>query len=200
MMPATYLAPGVVQTWAAPVPGAIDLGRYGAESGETAADPVAIAAELGAAGFDCVVRPDIMRWKRGKLLSNLANGAEALCGPEARLSVLMDRARGEGRASFVAAGLSCTSDEEDAARRAGMRSKPIGGAERGGGSTWQSLMRGASSLETDYLNGEIVMLGRLHGVPVPVNEMLQRVASEAVRARVKPGSVPLAELIARLPA
>ena len=34
-----------------------------------------------------------------------------------------------------------------------------------GGSTWQSLMKGASTLETDYFNGEILMLGRLHGVP-----------------------------------
>ena len=30
---------------------------------------------------------------------------------------------------------------------------------RGGGSTWQSLRRGTGSLETDYLNGEIALLG-----------------------------------------
>ncbi len=34
---------------------------------------------------------------------------------------------------------------------------------RPGGSTWQSLARG-STVEVDYLNGEIVLLGRLHGV------------------------------------
>ena len=35
---------------------------------------------------------------------------------------------------------------------------------RGGGSTWQSLRRGTGSLETDFLNGEIALLARLHGV------------------------------------
>ena len=197
MMPATYLAPGVVQDWAAPVPGAIDVGRY---PGGTDAHADEIASHLRAAGFDCVSRPDVMRWKRGKLLSNLANGAEALCGPEARLSVVMDRARREGRACFEAAGLPCTTDEEDAVRRAGVRSKPIAGATRGGGSTWQSLVRGASSLETDYLNGEIALLGRLHGVATPVNELLQRLAAEGARAGIKPGSMPIAELLARIDA
>ena len=28
-------------------------------------------------------------------------------------------------------------------------------------------------METDYLNGEIALLGRLHGIPTPVNEALQ---------------------------
>ena len=45
----------------------------------------------------------------------------------------------------------------------------IGGRRRGGGSSWQSLARGTGTIETDYLNGEIVLLGRLHGVPTPVN-------------------------------
>jgi lysophospholipase L1-like esterase len=35
------------------------------------------------------------------------------------------------------------------------------------------LARATGSIETDYLNGEIAMLGRLHGVPTPVNALLQ---------------------------
>ena len=30
----------------------------------------------------------------------------------------------------------------------------------------QSMMRGTGDFETDFLNGEIVLLGRLHGVDV----------------------------------
>ena len=77
-------------------------------------------------------------------------------------------------------------------------SKLIAGATRDGGSTWQSLARGSSTLETDYLNGEIAMLGRLHGVATPVNELLQQLAAEAARAGTKPGSMSLDELIARV--
>jgi 2-dehydropantoate 2-reductase len=197
MMPSTYLTAGLVQAWASPVPGALDLGRYPDGTGEHAA---AIAGELRAAGFASEVRPDVMKWKRGKLIANLANAAEALAGPAARRSEIVERARAEGRACLEAAGLSCTTEAADAAHRAPYESRPIAGAKRGGGSTWQSLARGASSLETDYLNGEIALLGRLHGVPTPVNAALQHLAAAAARAGAAPGSLSLDEFEARVSA
>ena len=63
-----------------------------------------------------------------------------------------------------------------------------------GGSTWQSLMKGASTLETDYFNGEIIMLGRLHGVATPTNEFLQRYAARLLRGEVLAGSVTAEQL------
>jgi 2-dehydropantoate 2-reductase len=56
------------------------------------------------------------------------------------------------------------------------------------------LARGAGRLEADYLNGEIVLLGRLHGVPTPVNAFLQQLARRLVTERVVPGTMPAAEL------
>ena len=53
-------------------------------------------------------------------------------------------------------------------------------------------------MEADHLNGEVVLLGRLHGVPTPVNELLQRTANRMARNREAPGSVPVAELEAAL--
>ena len=50
-----------------------------------------------------------------------------------------------------------------------LRLQPVDGELRPGGSSWQSLARGVGTIETDYLNGEIVLLGRLHGVPTPAN-------------------------------
>lgn len=66
---------------------------------------------------------------------------------------------------------------------------PVKGETHPGGSSWQSLARGAGKTETDYLNGEIVMLGRLHGVPTPVNECFVRLAHELVRSGATPGSI-----------
>jgi 2-dehydropantoate 2-reductase len=65
---------------------------------------------------------------------------------------------------------------------------------RGGGSSWQSLARGTGSIETDFLNGEIVMLGRLHGVPTPANAAMQRIANRLARDGTLPGTMAVAEI------
>ena len=54
----------------------------------------------------------------------------------------------------------------------------IDGSPRGRGSSSQSLLRGLGSIETDYINGEIVWLGRVHGIATPVNESVQIAANE----------------------
>jgi hypothetical protein len=59
----------------------------------------------------------------------------------------------------------------------------------------QSLTRGTGTIEADHLNGEIVLLGRLHGVPTPLNELLQRLANTFARERRPAGSMPVAELV-----
>ncbi len=71
----------------------------------------------------------------------------------------------------------------------------IDGVPRRGGSSWQSLNRGTGTIEADYLNGEIALLGRLHGVPTPLNELLQRLANAFARERRPAGSLPFDELV-----
>jgi ketopantoate reductase len=51
--------------------------------------------------------------------------------------------------------------------------RAVHGAGHAMSSTGQSLRRG-TTIETDFLNGEIVLLGRLHGIPTPVNIDIQR--------------------------
>jgi 2-dehydropantoate 2-reductase len=70
---------------------------------------------------------------------------------------------------------------------------------RGGGSSWQSLARGTGQIETDHLNGEIVLLGRLHGVPTPANALIQRLANDAAKDHRPPGSMTAADVLAMLP-
>jgi len=53
-------------------------------------------------------------------------------------------------------------------------------------------------VEADYLNGEIVLLGRLHGVPAPANDLLQRLANRMARERLVPGSMGEGEVLAAL--
>jgi len=76
----------------------------------------------------------------------------------------------------------------DVARRwAQIGFAPIEGRMHQGGSGWQSVVRGAGSIETDYLNGEIVLLGRRLGVPTPLNQVVQGLARETVNAGREPG-------------
>lgn len=68
-----------------------------------------------------------------------------------------------------------------------------GAPPRPGGSSWQSATRGSTSIETDYLNGEVVLLGRLHEVPTPVNTLLARVANQIVTTDAQPGGISMEE-------
>ena len=194
-LPATYLEPGRVSAGATPVPGVLTLGP--------AAGQVAVVADyardLVDAGFRAPVTADVMAWKYTKLLTNLGNAVEALCGTardEASSRELLDRAAAEGRTVLRAAGIATVDDAEHEAARADFRLARLPGQERSGGSTWQSLARGAGSIESDYLNGEIVLLGRLHGVPTPVNAVLQRRARQAVAAGAAPGTTRAQDLLA----
>ena len=91
-------------------------------------------------------------------------------------------------------GIAWTSSDDESARRNSLTLSDVPGHPRGGGSTWQSLMKGAPTLETDYFNGEIIMLGRLHGVPTPTNEFLQQFAARLLRGEVQAGSVTTDQL------
>ena len=195
-MPTTNLEPGGVEASGAPKTGLLHLGRYPSGTG-AAADQV--GANMAGSGFLAPVVPDVMRWKYGKLLANLSNATEAVCGHDAWLHAteLRRRVTAEGRAVLDAAGIPYASNKESAELRADhVQILPVNGAERTGGSSWQSLTRGTGSIEADFLNGEIVLLARERGMPVPVNEVLQRLANRAARDRRAPGSATPDEVLA----
>jgi 2-dehydropantoate 2-reductase len=196
MLPATHLEAGVVEVHSSPLTGILDLGRYPRGTDDVAA---AIASDLEESGFSSRPDPEVMRQKYAKLLMNLGNALEAACGTEARGSDLNERARAEGEECLRAAGIDFASREEDRARRGDLlRLRPIEGRRRPGGSSWQSLARGAGTIEADYLNGEIVLLGRLHGVATPVNALLQGLAQRMARERLAPGSLSVEDLARQL--
>lgn len=193
-LPATNLEPGRVSASGSPLTGILHLGRYPSGVDGTAEQ---IAADLEKSLFLAPVTPEVMAWKYGKLLGNVANALEAVGGTidgEPR-TTLYHRMVAEYVAVLEAAGIPYRSVEEQRAVRGDLvELQPLEGVERGGGSSWQSLSRGTRTIEADYLSGEAVLLGRLHGVPTPLNEALQRLANEFARTGRRPGSLSETEL------
>ncbi|MFD7391149.1 ketopantoate reductase family protein [Streptomyces sp. NPDC059852] len=196
-LPCTYVEPGVVSAAGTPLTGILHLGRHPHGTDETAR---LIAADLEKSHFEAPVVPDVARWQYAKLLANLGNAVEALTGPVAgdEATGLLRRVQEEGAAVLRAAGIAyATPEEQRAVRGDKVTLVPLDGVPRGGGSSWQSLARGTGTIESDYLNGEITLLGRLHGVPTPLNELLQHLAGTFARERREPGSMPVTELVRR---
>ncbi|MER5933013.1 2-dehydropantoate 2-reductase N-terminal domain-containing protein [Streptomyces sp. NPDC002054] len=191
-LPSTFLEPGTVSALCAPLTGILHLG---CAAGGTDALAGQVAADLAKSGFEAPVVEDVMRWKHAKLLGNLGNAIQATTGPEpdpAKAALLL-RAIREAKAAYAAAGIAYVSEAEQSAARDGKVDQPAGVR---GGSSWQSLARGTGTVEADYLNGEICLLGRLHGVPTPVNDVLRHAANIFAREGLPPGAMSIADLTA----
>lgn len=182
-IPASFIDPGIVLNYAPHAP--IELG--GVPAGFDARAQ-AVARDLCAAGFAAEARADVLAWKYAKLLTNAVSTLDAICGGRAGLDDVVLRIKEEGMACYRAAGIGVVAPAEYEARVAFAIAAmgEIDGAPRAGGSGVQSLARGRGSIETDYINGEIVLLGRRFGVATPVNEAVQRVA-RALAHRRRPG-------------
>jgi len=190
ILPATFVTAGEVAAFGQPHAGILDLGRY-----PTGADATAekIAAALRQAGFASEVDPAVMESKYGKLVMNVANIIEAALAPGDHAAIIA-AARAEAEAVYQAAGITYRNvSEDDPRRRALLQMQPVAGADRVGSSTKQSLVRHTGSIETDYLNGEIVLLGRLNDVPTPVNAYFSALAQRLIGEKLKPGTVSAAE-------
>ncbi len=185
-LPAQFERPGEVTVLCAPTNAILDVGRYPVGVDEIATELSRLIDE--SPGLLSEADVDVMTKKYGKLLVNLGNAADAACGMAGRGARVVSSAIGEGKQVFRAAGIRWEQAAEGAdrykSRAATMQFDiPVGDTFLGG-STWQSLMKGATTLETDFFNGEIIMLGRLHDVATPANEFLQRYASRMLRGRV----------------
>ena len=192
-IPASYLTPGEVVSPGEPAPAVVWLGDY---PGGTSAQAETVAAELRRAGLTVRVVADIVRWKAGKLLGNLINGLDALYPPSPLRQKALEALRAEALTVFAAHGLEPITPA--AGDLGEFRVAEIPGHPRGGNSTWQSLARNAAP-ETDYLNGEIVLLARLAGVGAPLNAAVQSRIHRAVAQGTPAGSLDDADLAASLP-
>ena len=200
VMPATFLVPGEIALFGEPMPGLLDSGRFPSGVDDTVAQ---LCNDLTSAGFNARPDANVMRLKYGKLLDNLGNAVGALCGEQALRNAEGDvrdfirRMRDEATSCYEAAGIDYAPRREVGKRRAEtFTAGEIAGVERGGSSTWQSFRRGRPAIETDWLNGEIVLIGLEQGVPTPANRALQLTAKRALRAGLADGQVPIEEILA----
>lgn len=191
-MPTTHLTPGEVQLFGAHTWGNLDTCVYPSGVDATAEQ---FCRDTNDAGFESVADPLALEQKYAKLLFNLNNIAQALFTPKDDPAELVRLLREEGAAAMRAAGIRWTPPER--ARQANFVYGEIPGLKREGGSTWQSVVTGRS-LETDYLNGEIVLLGHLHGVPTPANATMLDVAAQTAAERRQPGWITPEECLDRI--
>ena len=190
--PTNHLEPGIVEAQGARLSGVIDIGRYPAGADALARET---ARALSESGFRSRAVQDVMSLKYAKLLQSLGNAAGALFAASPEREELHRRVREEGERVLDAAGIAFT--EPDPSDRDAIGAAPIAGRARAGSSTGQSLRRGTRAIETDYLIGEISLMGRLNGVDTPLNDALCRLADAHARSGGGPGELSVDLLLSR---
>ena len=205
---AKCLTPGeVVQT----AKGPLGVGTY--PRGLTAAARE-VAAALGRTELPVYTTENIVAAKWNKMLQNLNNatmGLTGLSGQEARADAEVRRFMAdvyeEGARVLQAAGIAYEGPPgvgpiEERIRE--LRSPettaevPADPEARHYASLWQDLYHGRGEVEADFFNGEIVRLGRQHGVPTPYSALLLGLITEMAVAREKPGKYAVTQLRERL--
>jgi 2-dehydropantoate 2-reductase len=194
VIPGLFLEDGVVYNPIRGNAGMTDIGLYPRGMDATAEQ---VAAALREASYEARAHSNVMAPKARKLLGNLGNALGAITDGRGDGGPYMAEARREGERCLEAEGHPVESEasfRERCHARRGETTLPEG--VRNLGSSWQSLMRRQGSIEADFLNGEIVLLGRKHGIPTPFNAVLQLIANEMAAAREPPGKYTAEELFA----
>jgi 2-dehydropantoate 2-reductase len=98
---------------------------------------------------------------------------------------------------LAAVGREATTAHENQQRRANLI--PLGqipGMYRPGRCSCQSLRHRTGDIETDHLNGEVVLRGR-RAIP-PANQLWQRLGRQLATGRHQPGALPAAIILGPL--
>jgi 2-dehydropantoate 2-reductase len=192
VIPGIHLEPGLVYNPIHGAHGYLDVGRY-----PVGVDSISeeFVRSVRSAGYAANEHPNVMEPKGAKFLGNLGNALGAITDGKGDNDGYTKRIRAEGEAALTAAGLPYEDEasfNERVRQERGEMVEVPGIGNRG--SSWQSLTRRQGSIEADFLNGEVVLLGRKHGVATPYNAVLQRVANEMARNGETPGKYSADEL------
>lgn len=189
-VPAIYTETGKVRVLAGPQFASFIIGRFPEGTDAVSAQ---LAADLTRANALVEESADIRRWKAEKLLHNVKNALELFAGDEGERNRIGAEIASEAERVLRRAGYDFPRPDE---RKVSLARWQIlkDPDDPAGQSTWQSFTRGARS-EVDFLNGEIVLLGHLHGVPAPWNRAVQRLADRLAAQGGKPGDLGLDRLV-----
>jgi 2-dehydropantoate 2-reductase len=192
-----YLSPGFVEHTRNNL---VAVGRY-----PDGVDPVAkrIAADLTTAGFRVECHSQVMNLKWWKLLLNVNNALLALLGcwlqkahSDPSIYPLMADVMGESLSVLRKANIQPQAPQGVPPIEATIERLRNGGFaceydlpadRRTYPSTWQDLKLRRHATEVDFLNGEIVRLGKNLGVPTPLNSILVNLIQLASEHKDPPG-------------
>ena len=178
-------------------PGCFIIGRYPEGTDELVEY---VAAKLRNAGYEVVITPEVMPYKWGKLIVNLTNAVGAITNTAGDETNCIARAvQDEGQEILTQAGVRWVPMKEPPLSRPTRAKQPGKGPfSTPLGSTWQSLIRRQGSVETEFLNGEIVRTAKKIGKQASINEALLRITEEMAANHELPGKYTPAELIKML--
>jgi 2-dehydropantoate 2-reductase len=189
---AVYITDGEVVARRDP-PGWYIIGKYPEGTDELAEH---VAEGIREAGYFTRVTADVMPYKWGKLMANLGNAVGAITSVDWESMMPLFRAASEEGAVIAAqAGIRWIS-QEDVAKDWPEITAPLRGQlqTEAQSSTWQSLARHQGSVETDFLNGEIVRVAERLGLKAPINEKLTEITREMAEKQELPGKYTVSQL------
>jgi 2-dehydropantoate 2-reductase len=155
-----------------------------------------LAEKLRTAGFLVLVTPDVMPYKWGKLMGNLANAIVAITSTrDGDFDRIFRATQQEAQELLARAGIRWVSNQQLAGEWPDSAVRPRSVLQVDAqSSTWQSLARRKGTVETDLLNGEIVRLAERLGTRAPINEALLRIMQEMAVKKELPGKYTPTEL------
>ena len=189
---AEYLKDGEVIARRDP-PGWYIIGRY-PEGTDDLTETV--ADDLRTAGYFIRTVKDVMPYKWGKLMANTGNAVGAITSGSWQDMMPIFRAVGEEAAKVVEKAGTKWISQEQVAKDWPEITAPLRGQlnTEAQSSTWQSLERHQGSIETDFLNGEIVRVAKQLGLKAPLNEKLVEITREMAANHEPPGKYTLTQL------
>ncbi len=202
---ATYLKPGRIIHVAE---NSLGIGRY-----PTGVDPFVerLCSMLSDAGFAATAYPDIMAVKWSKLFRNLSNALFGITGlsllegikyeaPRMMMADILEEAKrvtdAEGVEIVPLAGQPPVDKMISSLRKPGDRDFEISGDEKMmlRPSTWQDLYLKRGRTEVDYLNGEIVRMGKANGIQTPYNSLMVNIVTQMAEKGIQPGAYTIEQL------
>jgi len=189
---AVYLTDGAVIARRDP-PGWYIIGRYPNGSDSTTE---VVAEALRTAGYYVKTTDNVMPYKWGKLMANLGNAIGAITnGDWEGMRPIYRTVFEEANDIVRRAGIEWISQEQ-VARDWPEITMPLKGQinTEAQSSTWQSLARQQGSVETEFLNGEIVRVANKLKLRAPINEKLVQISQEMAANHDLPGKYTPAQL------
>ncbi len=201
----TYMGPGEIAHTRVD---RVGLGVYPGGINDTARR---VHETLIAAGFHAFLHQSIMAVKWSKLVTNLRMAVNAIAGLSGQEGVAKKEPRefiadvtDEGVRVMQAAGITFEDEPgqppaaESGSRLRAMKDsipdQSIPEVMKHRPSTWQDLTLKRGKSEIDFINGEVVELGKKLGIKTPLNSLLLRVVKEMTQEKIPAGKYSIADL------